>query len=68
MAPQAFTLTIQVKIHTQTGVGAHHLENHFKNKDSLKKGDGQFLNMKDKNKYQDKYKDKDSIKKGDDQF
>jgi len=30
----------KVKMHTQTGVGAHHLENHFKNKDSLKKGDG----------------------------
>ena len=40
MAPQAFTLTIQVKIHTQTGVGAHELETHFKNIDYAKKGDG----------------------------
>ena len=30
----------QVRIHTQTGVGAHELETHFKNIDYAKKGDG----------------------------
>jgi len=30
----------KVKIHTESGVGAHSLENHFKNIDYAKKGDG----------------------------
>ena len=33
----------QTKIHTQTGVGARHLETHFKAIDNAKRGDGQFL-------------------------
>ena len=33
----------QTKIHTQTGVGARHLETHFKAIDYAKRGDGQFL-------------------------
>ena len=34
-------LMLQVKIHTETGVGARHRETHFKNIDYAKKGDGQ---------------------------
>ena len=50
----AFTLTLMIilvlhplsllRIHTQTGVGARQLENHFKNKD-WKKGDGQLFHL-----------------------
>ena len=32
----------QVKIHTQTGVGAHQEETHYQAIDYAKKGDGQF--------------------------
>ena len=32
----------QVKIHTETGVGARNLETHYKSIDYAKKGDGQF--------------------------
>ena len=38
---QCVNLMLQVKIHTETGVGARRRETHFKNIDYAKKGDGQ---------------------------
>ena len=34
---------VQVKVFTETAVGAHHRETHFKAIDFAKKGDGQFF-------------------------
>ena len=34
------TTIVQVKVFTETGVGAHHQETHFKAMDFAKKGDG----------------------------
>ena len=39
------TTMFQVKVFTETAVGAHHRETHFKAKDFAKKGDGQFFNI-----------------------
>ena len=39
------TTIFQVKVFTETAVGAHHRETHFKAIDFAKKGDGQFSNI-----------------------
>ena len=42
------TTIVQVKVFTETAVGAHHRETHFKAIDFAKKGDGQFSNIQKK--------------------
>ena len=42
------TTIVQVKVFTETAVGAHHRETHFKAIDFARKGDGQFSNINKK--------------------